>query len=141
MEDYLEGILVLARTHPRVRIKDLARQARVKAPSVIEALKGLKERGLVRKEHQRGVELTSRGLAVARRVQGKHLVLKSFFTRVLCLEESAAEKEACLAEHGLSTTTVDRLAALFQVLEEAGKEGAPILNRFHEKIGCKEGER
>ncbi|MCD6219862.1 metal-dependent transcriptional regulator, partial [Candidatus Calescamantes bacterium] len=51
LEDYLEGIFILKQKKKIVRVKDLARYLKVKAPSVIDALKKLKEKNLIVHEY------------------------------------------------------------------------------------------
>ena len=51
LEDYLEAILVLAKEHKVVRVRDLAKKLGVAPASVENAIKSLSKKGLILHEH------------------------------------------------------------------------------------------
>ncbi|MCK4379164.1 MAG: metal-dependent transcriptional regulator, partial [Deltaproteobacteria bacterium] len=58
MEDYLEAILTLQEEQKVARVRDIARQLKVKMPSVTGAVRNLAEKGLVNYERYSFVTLT-----------------------------------------------------------------------------------
>jgi len=115
-EDYLEAVLVLGRAEKPVRVTRLAGHLGVSKPSVVAALAALERRGLVRREHYGGVELTSAGRRRAAETDRRHQLVKAFLTRVLKVSEPVAEQDACRIEHNLSPETVGCLVGLVRRL-------------------------
>ncbi|HRZ40122.1 MAG TPA: metal-dependent transcriptional regulator [Candidatus Omnitrophota bacterium] len=128
LEDYLERIYMLQKEGEGVRVKDLAEDLGVKAPSVTEALTHLKTRGLVSQEKYQGVHLTEEGLKIAREVYDRHCMLTKFFHEVLGVEEKQAEEDACRTEHLLGRATVRKLHKLVKLLEDYKKHDPDFLN-------------
>jgi DtxR family Mn-dependent transcriptional regulator len=108
-EDYLEAILDLQEAQGTARVKEIARRLGVRMPTVTQALSGLVRRGLARHERYEHVDLTRRGLQVARETQRRHAGILRFLTEVLGLDARAAEREACAIEHAMRPETVNRL--------------------------------
>lgn len=117
-EDYLEAILVLSEKNEGVRVTDIASTLGFSKPSVNKAIKNLKERGLVTQEAYGPVYLTFSGECVAKNVKTRHLVLRSFLTDILGVDEAKAEEEACAIEHSISIDTIERLSILLNKLKE-----------------------
>jgi len=122
LEDYLEAILILSETCPRVRIKALAGLLKVKAPSVISALNHLKQKGLATQQPYGAVNLTPTGRRLAREIYGRHKMLKKFFHEILGLRGAVAEKEACQIEHYLSRETIRRMLSFIENHEAVQKQ-------------------
>jgi len=114
LEDYLEAIYILSRNNRVVRVTDIAHRLGVKKPSVVAALKKLKEQGLIEQEKYGFVELTPEGLSVARRVYSRHEVLLKFFRDVLGVPPDVAERDACLMEHYLSPESLEGIRRLVE---------------------------
>jgi DtxR family Mn-dependent transcriptional regulator len=109
MEDYLEALLSLEAKGIETRVKNLAEELNIKPPSVIEMLKHLIAKGYVTQENRKEVHLTESGMAVAKKIQKKHAVIKSFLVDVLKLDEDTADTDACKIEHCLSQKTYEQL--------------------------------
>ncbi|MBQ4347307.1 MAG: metal-dependent transcriptional regulator [Firmicutes bacterium] len=109
LEDYLEAIYFLHIKTPAVRVTDLALKLEISKPSVIKAIKILKERGYVDHEPYGALKLTEQGVALAQNIAGRHMVLKKFLCNVLGVSEDVADEEACLIEHCLSPDTIRRI--------------------------------
>ncbi len=129
-EDYLECIYRLEEARDQVRVKDLAEALSIKAPSVTEALTALKEKGLVVQEPYQGVSLSPAGREMARRVFGRHCVLRRFFEEVLGIGHVRAEEEACAMEHGMGTETAERMRRFLQWIDEQRAADPTFLKRF-----------
>lgn len=103
LQDYLEVILNLTQEKKTARVTDIADRLEIAKPSVIQALTLLKEKGLIVQDRYGPVELTAEGRRYARRIRHRHKVIYGFLTQVLGVSPEAAEKDACLMEHDLST--------------------------------------
>ena len=119
LEDYLESILIIRNKKQIVRLKDIAEILNVKAPSVSDALSALKQKNLVTQERYGKIELTAAGAKLAEKIFSKHISLTSFFSRVLDLDETIAEDEACKIEHYLSKETLRRIELLTLFFERS----------------------
>ena len=108
LEDYLEAIyMLIAGDHP-AQVRDVARMLAVKMPSVVKALHELKKLGLVTQQPYAAIELTAKGLRVAKLVLGRHTLIRDFLMK-LGVSRRNADKDACLMEHILSAETIDRI--------------------------------
>lgn len=110
-QDYLESIYRLQMQKRVVRVRDIANELGVKAPTVSETLRLLGERGLVDHERYEDVRLSADGARIAQQVHNRHRILFGFLTDVLRLDAETAEKDACAIEHTLSPLTMYRLVA------------------------------
>ncbi len=108
LEDYLEEIHVLIMQKGKARVRDVAGDLHVKMPSVVKAISELKKLELVNQEPYGDIELTEKGHRLAANVLGRHTLLKAFLIK-LNVPEDLADKDACLMEHILSATTLDRI--------------------------------
>ena len=113
LEDYLEEIHVLILEKGRARVRDVAQDLHVKMPSVVKAITELKKLELVNQEPYGDIELTPKGRKLAANVLGRHKLLKAFLVK-LNVPDETADKDACLMEHILSATTLDRIRALVE---------------------------
>ena len=57
------------------------------------------------------MELTDQGRAIGDCVLRKHIVLQSFLSEMLGMDEERADREACALEHEASDETISRLSA------------------------------
>jgi len=122
MEDYLETILLLEKKNRVARVKDIAHELSVQMPSVTSALKVLKSRSLVEYEKNSFINLTPKGLKLARAVLRKHEILVDFFKLALGLEGDSAEHQACQIEHAISQDTAESFSKLTHWVQESNKE-------------------
>lgn len=116
LEDYLKSIYILLLSKREVRVSDIASYMGVRLPSVSEALKRLKDRGLVVYDKYSSIYLTSKGLEVARNIVKKHQLILYFLQNILGLPPDIASKEACIIEHFISDETIRRLGVLIESL-------------------------
>ncbi len=103
LQDYLETILNLIEENKVARVTDIAERLNIAKPSVIQALTLLKEKNLIEQERYGPVKLTAKGRGYAQSVQHRHTIIFKFLTQVLGVSPQAAEKDACLMEHDLSS--------------------------------------
>ena len=109
LENYLKAIHSLEQAESKsVRLTDISRKLSVTKTSVNRAVGTLKQHGLVNHEHYGTVSLTPKGKRYAENVQRGHIVLRAFLTCVLGVEPDIADREACMLEHYLSISTIDK---------------------------------
>lgn len=108
-ENYLDSILELSQKNQEVRSTMLAQHLGVSKASVSKALHHLQKLGYIEHPSYGAISLTSKGEALAKKLQFKHSLLKDFFTTCLKLPEEQANTEACLVEHVISQSCVDQL--------------------------------
>lgn len=117
MEDYLEAIYSLCRTQGVARVKAIADRLEVTNPSVVGAIRKLKDRHLVVQERYGYVRLTDEGEEIAGAIMHRHEVLITFLEEILGLDGETASRDACRIEHAVSPETVRRLRAVAEFIE------------------------
>ena len=133
LENYLEAIHEIVRSRGVARVRDIARQLKVRMPSVNAAVTRLSQSGLVNHERYEYVELTPEGKEYARRIARRHRMLKRFLSEVLEVPGKVAEHDACQVEHVVSPETMAQLVSLMDFLDTgAGSE------RWTEKLRLRE---
>lgn len=108
LEDYLESIYMLIEAGKSAQVRDVARRLSVKMPSVVKAVRELKKLGLVTQEPYSNIELTQKGVRVAKHVLSRHTLIRAFLIK-LGVSRANADKDACLMEHILSAETIDKI--------------------------------
>ena len=116
MEDYLEAIYLLCRERGVARIKAIAGRLEVTNPSVVGAVKKLKDRNLVVQEPYGYVRLTDEGREIGASITHAHDVLSNFLEQILGLDRETASLDACRIEHAVSPETVRRLRAVAEFI-------------------------
>lgn len=114
LEDCIETILELQEKNGNATVTDISKKLRISKPSVNETINILDEKGLVKYEPYKPITLTRKGKMLAKRVREKHIILHTFLTDVLKIEDKKAEKQACRMEHILEKVVVDRLCLIFK---------------------------
>ena len=113
-EDYLEAIVMLGGTDVEsVRPVDVANKLGVSKASVNKAVSVLKEAGMLDQPYYGDITLTKEGYDYGRRVLRRHRVLTRFLV-ALGVDESKAEKEACMIEHDISADTFAKWEAYIE---------------------------
>jgi DtxR family Mn-dependent transcriptional regulator len=117
MEDYLETIYHLEQEQRIARVRDIAKRLDVKMSSVTSALKSLGSRGFIQYDPHQFITLTAKGLDKAREIVRKHEVLKRFLVKVLRVEGSVAEDNACRIEHHLDPEVIEKFVRFVEFVE------------------------
>jgi len=115
-EDYLERIDELFERKGYARVVDIATKLRVSQPSVTAMVQRLADSGYLKYEKYRGLLLTDKGRAVARKIKDRHHALKRFLS-LLGVDELTQEADIEGLEHSLSTPTLECLTDLTDFLE------------------------
>ena len=87
----------------------LAHEFGVTMPSVIDDLRKLERKGLMRRTPWRAPTLTKKGLAEARRIIHSHRVLEVYYGEALGLDRAYACNEASKIDYLIGTKAVDRM--------------------------------
>ncbi|MCD8214504.1 MAG: metal-dependent transcriptional regulator [Clostridiales bacterium] len=104
-EDYLETILILKNRQGYVRSIDVANELGFSKPSISRAMSILRDNGYLTIELGGNIVLTEKGTEKARSVYERHIVITTFFVKVLGVDKAIAEKDACKIEHYISDET------------------------------------
>src|SRR4051812_50159089 len=102
VQDYLKAIHALGGVEEQVSPLAIADRLQVRAPSVTGMLKRLADAGWIDYEPGRGAQLTTTGVAEARRVIRRHRLGELFLTRVLGPDWSGGGAQAEKLEHATS---------------------------------------
>jgi DtxR family manganese transport transcriptional regulator len=105
LEDYVELIADLLATTGEARPTDIARRLGVSHPTAINTITRLKRRALATARPYRGVFLTEKGEALARRVRTRHRLVVGMLL-ALGIPSEVAEADAEGIEHHVSETTL-----------------------------------
>ncbi|HLC09841.1 MAG TPA: iron dependent repressor, metal binding and dimerization domain protein [Nitrosopumilaceae archaeon] len=125
IEDYLEVISELVELKGYANTIDISRYMNVSAPSVTKMLQRLDENGYLEYEKYRGINLTTKGNALADAVRQKHGILLEFFM-MLGIDYDAANQDAEGMEHHLNPKTIKQLRKFVTFL----KANPKVLDSF-----------
>lgn len=108
LEDYIEAIHQISKEKQIVKAIDLSKRLDVKRSSVAEAIKNLTKRELVTYENNE-LNLTDKGLEIAKEVINRHNTLYNFFAEILKVEPEEAQLNACRVEHVITENAFKNL--------------------------------
>ncbi len=103
-EDYLETVYILSLKDDKPKSIDVATALNVSRPAVNIAMNKLIELGFVNKEAYSKIELTPKGLALAKFTYDKHKAIEKFLIN-LGVSEKTASIDCCKIEHAISPET------------------------------------
>ena len=129
-EDYLERIYLLSLRLGIVKTSDIAKEFGIRTPSVISALKLLKEKGFVHYQKYGAVTLSEKGMERALDVYDRHKTSYRFLRFVLGVADDTASSDACGMEHAISSETVAAMKDFFVFLSSKKDEGLDIQQEF-----------
>lgn len=127
MENYLEAIYELSKQGTGARVSDIAERLGVTKASTNSAMSTLAEKGLITNEKYKEVFLTPLGYELAELTSQKHHVIQQFLTKILKVELSVAEKDACAIEHVISNASI---TAMKDYMLEQGHMTDPASDEF-----------
>jgi len=108
-ENYLKTILLLQRKLGHVRSVDIANELMVSKPSVSNALKKLRNEGLIVMNLQHDIIMTEEGLRYATLIFEHHVVIEKFLTDFFQINSEIAHVDSCRIEHLLSDETFNKI--------------------------------
>ena len=109
-EDYLEMMLILKEEKGYIRSVDIAEALKVTKPSVSYATKRLRENGYISMNQEGLIELSDKGMTIARQVYHRHRTLADYLMAI-GVSERVAYEDACQIEHDISQETFRALEA------------------------------
>ncbi len=130
MEDYLEAIWIEAGKKKVVRVKNITQSLNVKTSSVIGALNILSDKGLIIHERYGYIELTSKGINLAKKIYEKHNILLKFFHNILGMGLKIAKEDACEMEHCIHKAAIYKLIKFIDFIESYGKGKDSFISKF-----------
>ena len=104
-EDYVEAVMELITELGECRVLDLARYFNVSHVTVSRIVKRLADENLLHTMPYKPVELTAKGLKLAKRVKDRHLVVLAFLME-LGVDKTNAEIDSEGIEHHVSSKTL-----------------------------------
>lgn len=113
LEDYVELIDDLLRTTGEARATDIARRLGVSHPTAVNTIARLKRETLATSKPYRGVFLTEKGEALAKRVRARHRLVVDVLL-ALGVPAEAAEADAEGIEHHVSEATLKAFSQFLQ---------------------------
>jgi len=108
MEDYLEVIYELIQYKGYATTIDISEYLNVSSPSVTKMVQKLNESGHLNYEKYRGIQLTDKGILVAKNIRERHGLLAEFL-KIIGVDEDTANKDAEGIEHHLQPKTLEKL--------------------------------
>ncbi len=135
LEDYLEVIFHIASAKQAVKPRDIAKRMQVSFASVTGALRSLAEKQLINYAPYDLITLTPTGEEMAKDVVRRHEVLHDFFVNVLAVDDEEAGNAACLMEHSIPKTIVDRFILFLEFVQTYPAGGSDWIERFKQQCG------
>ena len=121
MEDYLEIIYELVQDKGYATLADVAEYLNVRPPSVTTMMRRLDHSGLLNYEKYRGIQLTEKGIQIARVIHHKHGVLSEFL-KMIGVGQKIANIDTESMEHHLHPQTMHRLTELIHMLKVSNND-------------------
>ncbi|HIE98587.1 MAG TPA: manganese-binding transcriptional regulator MntR [Planctomycetes bacterium] len=119
-EDYVEAIVATIDAHGQCRAVDLARQFEVSHVTVNRTIGRLQRDGLVTSEPYAPVELTEKGLRIARDSQRRHKTVHEFLL-MLGVSERTATIDTEGIEHHVSPETLGKMQEFIDGRQSEGR--------------------
>ena len=115
-ETYIERIYELKNKKGYVKTVDLAKVLDVKPSSVTEMLQKLADEGYVIHEKYKRIDLTEKGVKLAKSLERRHKAIKKLLMYIGVSEE-IADKDACVIEHILSKESINKIIKFSESIE------------------------
>lgn len=110
LEEYLKTMYILKKQKGNIRVTDIAEKMEFSKASVNKAIKNLKEYDLVNYETYGTLELTEKGIDLAKKIIEAYDIFYLFFKDVLGIDEKTSQIEAEKIKLIMSDDTINKLA-------------------------------
>ena len=138
---HLMAISDLLHRNGYARVSDVARRLDITRGSASITLKALRERGLVKEDENKFLQLSDKGKSLVQKIQSKRLILIKFLKDVLKVDPEIAEVDACKVEHLISHETGEKLLTFVQFLFSPEARTHEILQAFDSyQLQCEDSE-
>jgi len=131
---HLMAVHELRGEHGYARVSDIAQHLQITKGSVSSAMKHLKERGYVREDHNRFLELTNKGIRVVWETESTRLVVCKFLSDALGMDADDSEVNACKVEHLISSEARRQLVAFLRFLFSRDSVAVEFLDSFRQAL-------
>lgn len=111
-EDYLRAIHHLMEENKEVRSVEVADYLNVSKPSVSEMLKNLDTDDLIQYKRYSKINLTKKGLNLAKNLTARHRIIEAFLKDMLKLNPGKIHDEAHKLEHAFSQESIGKMDKL-----------------------------
>ncbi len=108
IENYLETILILSKRQDEVRSIDVVNEMGYSKPTISIMMKQLREKDYIEVDDSGFISLSPLGLAIAREVYEKHVLLTKLLIK-LGVDKDRAAEDACKVEHVISNDTFQKI--------------------------------
>lgn len=112
MGHYLMAVRDQLKEMGYARVTDIASRLNISRSSVSVALASLRDKGYLVEDNNHFFKLTDEGKNLAAQIYANHLLLETFFEKILGVSEDAALVDSCQIEHLLSPETSRKLYCL-----------------------------
>jgi Mn-dependent DtxR family transcriptional regulator len=136
---HLMAVHELRARHGYARVSDVAQHLQITKGSVSSAMKHLKERGYVREDHNRFLELTESGMRVVEEVEAARWVFQRFLADALGMAEEDARIDACKVEHLVGAEARARLLSFLRLLLSDEPAARDLLHSFRRRAAAESG--
>ncbi len=123
MEDYLEVIYELIQYKGYATTIDISEYLNVSSPSVTYMMQRLNDSGHLNYEKYRGIQLTDKGILVAKNIRERHGLLAEFL-KIIGVDEDTANKDAEGIEHHLQPQTLEKLERFIKNIKKKSEAKA-----------------
>jgi Mn-dependent DtxR family transcriptional regulator len=117
MEDYLEVIYELIQYKGYATTIDISEYLNVSSPSVTKMVQKLNDSGHLNYEKYRGIQLTDKGIRIAKNIRERHGLLAEFL-QIIGVDEDTANKDAEGIEHHLQPKTLGKLERFIKDIKQ-----------------------
>lgn len=129
-EDYLKAIYEIANEKPVVRMKDISNLLNVKSSSVASMMKYLTERNLIIHEKYGYIQLTKDGEQIGKYITNRNNIITEFLQKILKLDDTTANEDACNIEHYLNKKTVNRVVKFLEFINLSSEDEPQWMTKF-----------
>ncbi len=119
------------------RVTDIATRLNISRSSVSVALASLRDKGYLTEDKNHFFKLTNEGKSLAAQIYANHLLLETFFEKILGVSEDTALVDSCQIEHLLSSETSRKLYCLVHYFLDNQNEISTLRDNIHQyRLSC-----
>lgn len=127
---YLVAVHDLLGERGYVRSADVAKKLGIARSSASLGLRALIDKGYIKEDANKFLQMTPKGLQLAKEIIGKKVVLKRFFQDILKVKPYQAEVDTCKIEHLISSETGANLLGFIRFMSSKDPQVKKVLEKF-----------
>lgn len=132
MGHYLMAVRDQLNEYGYARVTDIASRMDMSRGGVSAALVSLRDKGYLTEDKNHFFQLTPKGEQLAQRIYSNHLLLETFFRKILQISEETALLDACRIEHLLSPETTQKMLCFARYLLDNEGELQQLIQRMED---------